>query len=66
MIEETHDLLRTLCRKKAGRNSSPSLGLIDSQTVHVSSMTHEKGYECGQENKCGLLRKTDFAQCNRK
>ena len=33
LIEEKHDFLRTLCRKRAGRNSSPSLGFIDSQTV---------------------------------
>ena len=33
LIEEMHDQLRSVCRKQAGREVSPSLGLIDSQSV---------------------------------
>lgn len=35
-IELIHELLRDMTRKKAGRNESPSLGLIDSQSVKTT------------------------------
>ena len=49
LIEEMHEMLRSLCRKQAGRAESPSLGLIDSQSVKTSSMTHDKGYDGGKK-----------------
>ena len=49
LIEELHDMLRTLCRRQAGKKSSPSLGLIDSQSIKTSSMTREKGYDGGKK-----------------
>jgi len=49
VIEEMHDSLLSLCRKQAGRASSPSLGLIDSQSIKTSSMTQEKGYDGGKK-----------------
>jgi putative transposase len=35
-IEEVHERLRDLTRKRAGRDRSPSLGLIDSQSVKTT------------------------------
>ena len=51
LIEEMHELLRSLCRQQAGRDSSPGLGLTDSQSVKTSSMTHEKGYDGGKNTR---------------
>ena len=48
-IEEMHDLLHVMCRKQSDREESPSLGLIDSQSVKTSSMTHDKGYDGGKK-----------------
>jgi putative transposase len=49
LIEEIHDALRKICRKNAGRNESPSLGLLDSQSVKTSCITQEKGYDAGKK-----------------
>jgi len=45
LIEEIHDKLREKIRKQKGKEVSPSLGLIDSQTVKTQSMTKEKAYD---------------------
>lgn len=49
LIEEMHELLHAVCRKQAGRDASPGLGLIDSQSVKTSSMTEDKGYDGGKK-----------------
>lgn len=49
LIEEIHDTLRSICRKQAGRNECPSLGLIDSQSVKTSCITSNKGYDAGKK-----------------
>jgi len=45
LIEEIHDKLRCEVRRKRGKEESPSLGLIDSQSVKTQSMTTAKGYD---------------------
>jgi putative transposase len=49
LVQEIHDFLRTVCRKSAGRKASPSLGLLDSQSVKTSCITKEKGYDAGKK-----------------
>jgi len=45
IIEEVHDVTHEKVRKSFGKESSPSLGLMDSQSVKTSSMTIEKGFD---------------------
>ena len=45
LIEEVHDKIHGDIRKSRGKERSPSLGLIDSQTAKSSSMTEEKGFD---------------------
>lgn len=45
LIEEVHDSIHGQIRQSRGKELSPSLGLMDSQTVKSSSMTEEKGYD---------------------
>jgi putative transposase len=45
LIEEIHDTLRGVIRKNMGKEESPSLGLLDSQSVKTQSMTTEKAYD---------------------
>jgi putative transposase len=49
LIEEIHKFLVGFCRKQKKKEESPSLGLIDSQSVKTSSMTLEKGYDGGKK-----------------
>lgn len=45
LIEIIHDSLRERVRLKKGKQTSPSLGLIDSQSVKTASLTTEKGID---------------------
>ena len=45
LVEQIHDQLVTKVRLQAGREASPSLGLIDSQSVKTMSVTTLKGYD---------------------
>jgi putative transposase len=44
-IEEFHDSILRKVRKKKGKASSPSMGLVDSQSAKCASMTEEKGID---------------------
>ena len=45
LIEIIHDTLRERVRLKKGKQVSPSLGLVDSQSVKTASVTEEKGID---------------------
>jgi len=45
LVQQIHDKLVTKVRLQAGREPSPSLGLIDSQSVKTMSVTTLKGYD---------------------
>jgi putative transposase len=45
IVKQIHDQLVTQLRRQAGRQDSPSLGLIDSQSVKTMSVTTLKGYD---------------------
>ena len=45
LIQIIHDELREQVRVKKGKQSSPSLGLVDSQSVKTASVTEEKGVD---------------------
>lgn len=45
LIEIIHDELREQVRVKKGKETSPSLGLVDSQSVKTASVTEEKGLD---------------------
>ena len=45
LVQKIHDKLVTKVRLQAGREASPSLGLIDSQSVKTMSVTTLKGYD---------------------
>jgi len=52
VIEQINDFLRELVRKKAGRNESPSLAIIDSRSVKTSRQGgDERGYDGGKKVK---------------
>ncbi len=49
LIEIIHDRLREKVREKKGKQISPSLGLVDSQSVKTASVTEEKGIDGNKE-----------------
>jgi len=55
LIEIIHDTLREKVRLKKGKQVSPSLGLVDSQSVKTASVTKEKGID-GNKKVAGRKR----------
>lgn len=51
VIEELHDHLLEVQRKKQGKESSPSVGIIDSQSVKTSCCAMARGYDAGKRVK---------------
>jgi putative transposase len=45
LVQDIHDKLVAQVRLQAGRQASPSLGLIDSQSVKTMSITNLKGFD---------------------
>jgi transposase len=45
LTEQIHQVLLVKVRQKKGKQPSPSLGLVDSQSVKTASMTKEKGID---------------------
>jgi putative transposase len=52
VIEIIHDSLRDQVRVKKGKEISPSLGLVDSQSVKTTSLTAEKGLDGNKKVSC--------------
>lgn len=52
VIEQIHELLRDIVRKRAGRNESPSLALIDSQSIKTTRLGgQDRGVDGGKKIK---------------
>ncbi len=62
VIEQIHELLRDRIRKKVGRNESPSLALIDSQSIKITRLGGEnRGIDSGKMikgRKCHIITDT--------
>jgi putative transposase len=52
LIEILHDAVRERVRVKKGKEVSPSLGLVDAQSVKTASLTTEKGIDGSKKVNC--------------
>lgn len=49
LVRRIHDTLQERLRLKRGRQASPSLGIVDSQSVKTASMTRKKGIDANKK-----------------
>lgn len=45
----THDRLREKTRKAAGKKSTPTVAIVDSQSIHTAEGGEERGYDAGKK-----------------
>ena len=49
LFQSIHDLALMLDREQAGREASPSAGVIDSQSVKATAPNAQRGYDAGKK-----------------
>jgi transposase len=48
-IDRVHDALREACRRRAGRETSPSAAVLDAQSVKSSEGGEQRGFDAGKK-----------------